>query len=49
MKGKDADKPVVHLHWLVRLTEVGRLPSLVRIECVMAQLTQQPFSRWSFM
>ena len=27
MKGKDADKPVLHLHWLVRGTEVGRVPS----------------------
>ena len=35
MKGKDADKPVLHLHWLVRLTELGRVPSLVGIECVI--------------
>ena len=35
MKGKDADKPVVHLHWLVRLTEVGRLRYLVKIECTV--------------
>ena len=31
MKGKDADKPVVHLHWLVRLTKVGRLRHWLRL------------------